>query len=349
MALALRASACFVITILAAQPARSEQQLEYAVGADVSFLDDAVAKGGRFRCLDSGLNGLPLLQRNGFGWVRLRLFVTPDELPNDLAYTTRLAVRAKQLGFKLLLDFHYSDTWADPKKQYTPAAWDGLPLDELAEEVEAHTRESIEALARAGAAPDMVQVGNEVINGMLWPRGRLPDQWDAFADLTRAGIRGVRTADLPETPLVMVHIDRGGDWDATEWFFDNCEKHRIAFDVIGQSYYPWWHGSLEDLRNNLHRTAEKYEKDIILVEVAYYWRPGVYPEGDGPFPETPEGQREFLVAVDRIIREAPRGRGKGVFWWEPAVQPGPIYGRGLFDGDGMALPALRAFVGAEHP
>lgn len=348
MAYALRAAAWFAVSLPAVQLAASERRLEYAVGADVSFLDDAVEEGVRFRCRESGLEGLRLLRRNGFGWVRLRLFVAPDELPNDLAYTTRLAVRAKRLGFKLLIDFHYSDTWADPKKQYTPAAWDGLTLNELAEEVEAHTRESIEALARAGAAPDMVQVGNEVINGLLWPRGRLPDHWEAFAVLIRAGVRGAREADLPETPLVMVHIDRGGDWGATEWFFDNCEKHGIAFDVIGQSYYPWWHGSLEDLRENLHRTAEKYQKDIVLVEVAYYWRPGVYAGGDGPFPETPEGQKDFFAAVDRIVRGVPRDRGKGVFWWEPAVQPGPIYGRGLFDSDGMALPALRSFAGPDQ-
>lgn len=325
-------------------PADAQRPLKYAVGADVSFLDDAVSKGSRFVSSESGLQGLELFKSNGFNWVRLRLFVSPEELPNDLAYTTRLARHAKRLGLKLLLDFHYSDTWADPGKQFTPATWEGLSITELRQRVREHTRQSIVALSRAGAPPDMVQIGNEVINGMLWPQGHLPENWDAFTELLQAGIRGVHESELAEPPLVMIHIDRGGDWQKTEAFFDNCDRYGIEFDVIGQSYYPWWHGSLEALRDNLHRTARKFKKDIVLVEVAYYWKPGVYDEADGPFPETPGGQRDFLTAVDRIVREVPEGRGKGVFWWEPAVESGPIHGRGLFDRDGVALPAFSALA-----
>lgn len=333
-----------VASILLAGDTAAEHRLDYAIGADVSFIDHAVLLGGRFADRESDLEGLELIRHRGFNWVRLRLFVSPQELPNDLAYTTRLAVRAKQLGFKLLLDFHYSDTWADPGKQYKPTAWEDLKLNGLCERVRAHTRDAIDELSEAGAAPDMVQIGNEVIHGMLWPTGRLPDNWEAFSRLVRAGIQGVHDADCIKPPLVMIHIDRGGDWPATESFFDNCIEHGIEFDVIGQSFYPWWHGSLGDLRDNLHRTASKYDKDIVVVEAAYYWRKGVYPQEEGPFPETPEGQRAFLTAVDRIVREVPDGRGKGVFWWEPAVEPGPIYGRGLFDESGMALPALSVFA-----
>ena len=326
--------------LLPCAPADGQPPLEYAVGADVSFLDDAMASGARFADRRSDLEGLALLRHSGLNWVRLRLFVEPEELPNDLAYTVRLAARAKRLGFKLLLNFHYSDTWADPGKQYTPAAWRELPLDELCRRVREHTSHSLETLSRAGAAPDMVQIGNEVINGMLWPQGRLPDNWGAFASLMRAGIAGARESDLAVTPLIMVHIDRGADWAATESFFDNCARHGIDFDVIGQSYYPWWHGTLDELRANLDNTARKYRKDIVLVEVAYHWRQGVYPDGKGPFPETPEGQLDFISEVDEIIRGVAGGHGKGVFWWEPAVEKGPIHGRGLFDSEGYALPAL---------
>jgi arabinogalactan endo-1,4-beta-galactosidase len=141
----------------------------------------------------------------------------------------------------------------------------------------------------------------------------------------------------------MIHIDRGGDQAATKWFFDKCNEYSIDYDVIGQSYYPWWHGSLDDLRANLAFMAEKYDKDIYLVEVAYNWRPAEYRNKRGPFPETPEGQREFLEAVDRIVRGTPNSRGKGIFWWEPAVGPSPIASRGMFDPEGNALPVINVF------
>jgi arabinogalactan endo-1,4-beta-galactosidase len=193
--------------------------------------------------------------------------------------------------------------------------------------------------------PDMVQPGNEVINGMLWPDGRLPRNWQNFADLFQAGVRGVEAASTgAPRPLIMMHIDRGGDQQRTQWFFDHCRQHDIQFDVIGQSYYPWWHGSLDDLRANLAFMAAEYDKDVYLVEVAYNWRPAEY-RGDkpGPFPETPAGQRDFLDAVNEIVRNTPNNRGKGIFWWEPAVPPSPIASRGMFDNDGNALPVTTVF------
>ena len=201
-----------------------------------------------------------------------------------------------------------------------------------------------DAFRDAGAMPDMVQVGNEVIHGMLWPDGHLPQNWANFADLFKAGVRGVDAGlgDAPR-PKIMMHIDRGGDRRATESFLAHCDEHGIEFDVIGQSYYPWWHGSLDDLRANMNFMAEKYGKDIILVEVAYNWRPAEYRNQPGPFPETPEGQREFLHQVNQIVRQTPNGRGKGIFWWEPAVTRSPIYSRGMFDQDGNALPVIAVF------
>ncbi len=200
---------------------------------------------------------------------------------------------------------------------------------------------------RRGAAPDMVQVGNEIINGMMWPDGRLPDRWKEFADLVKAGIRGVEAGhgDAPR-PLIMIHIDRGGDWRATKRFYDHCREYGVEFDVIGQSYYPWWHGSLDDLRANLAFMSKEYKKDIIVVEAAYNWRPAEYRRKPGPYPETPAGQREFWEQVDKAVRETPDGRGKGVFWWEPAVSPGPIASRGMFDDDGNALPVIAVFDNA---
>jgi arabinogalactan endo-1,4-beta-galactosidase len=320
------------------------QPLDYAIGADVSFLAQAEKGGTVFKEDGKAKPGLQIFKDHGYNWVRLRLFNSPDQLPNNLEYTIDLAKQAKKLGFKILLNYHYSDTWADPAKQFLPQAWEKKSHEELEQAVFEYTRDTIAAFREAGVMPDMVQVGNEVIHGMMWPDGRLPQNWDNFADLLKAGIRGVEagTGDAPR-PLIMIHIDRGGDLSGTRYFFDNCQERDVEFDVIGQSYYPWWHGSLLDLRENLNFMAETYKKDIILVEVAYNWRPAEYRSNPAPFPETPEGQREFLYEVNRLVLNTPNHRGKGVFWWEPAVPGGPIASRGMFDADNNALPVISVF------
>jgi arabinogalactan endo-1,4-beta-galactosidase len=325
--------------------ARADDVLGYAVGADLSFLKDAEDRGIAFKVGGVAKPGLQIFREHGYDWVRLRLFHTPDRLPNGLDYTLAMAKDARARGFKVLLDFHYSDTWADPGKQFLPKAWKGKSHEELAEAVFAYTRDTIAAFKRAGALPEMVQIGNEVIGGMLWPDGKLPGRWDAFVDLVKAGIRGVEAGrgDGPR-PLIMIHIDRGGDRKATKWFFDNLIQRGVQFDVIGQSFYPWWHGSMADLGANLVFMAEAYGKPIILVEVAYCWRPTEYrdPAKHAPFGESPEGQRAFLAEVDRLVRATPRSLGKGVFWWEPAVS-GPLRSRGFFDAEGNALPVIEVF------
>jgi arabinogalactan endo-1,4-beta-galactosidase len=316
---------------------------DYAVGADLSFLKQAEDRGTVFKDGGEARPGLRIFKDHGYNWVRLRLFHSPKELPNDLAYTTALAKEAKALGFKFLLNFHYSDTWADPGKQFTPAAWKDMSHEELVRAVFEYTRDTVAALREAGVAPDMVQVGNEVIAGMLWPDGRLPGHWDNFAEQVKAGIRGVDAGrgDGPR-PRIMIHIDRGADRRGTKAFFDKLHSYHVDYDVIGQSYYPWWHGSLLDLRENLAFMAAEYKKDIILVEVAYCWRPAEYRRRPGPFPETPEGQRAFLDEVNRAVFDTPDRRGIGIFWWEPAVR-GPLRSRGFFDDDGNALPVIQVF------
>jgi arabinogalactan endo-1,4-beta-galactosidase len=178
---------------------------------------------------------------------------------------------------------------------------------------------------------------------MLWPDGKLPANWDNFAELMKAAIEGVKagSGNGPQ-PRIMIHIDKGGNKNATKWFFDKLNSYGVPYDVIGQSYYPWWHGSLADLRENLAFMAEAYHKDIIVVEAAYNWRPTEYKNKEAPFPETPEGQRQFWEQVNRVVLETPHGLGKGVFWWEPAVT-GPLRSRGFFDDEGNALPVITVF------
>ena len=314
------------------------------MGADLSYLKQAEERGTVFKDGGQARPGLQIFKDHGYNWVRLRLFHTPTQLPNNLPYTIESAQAARKLGFKFLLDFHYSDTWADPGAQKMPKAWQGKSHAELVQAVRAYTRDTITAFREAGVLPDMVQIGNEVSPGMLWPDGKLPENWSNFAELLKAGIAGVEAGrGTNARPRIMLHIDKGGSKGATKWFFDKVNSYGVEYDVIGQSYYPWWHGSLLSLRENLNFMATEYRKDIMLVEVAYCWRPTEYKTKPGPFPETPEGQRRFLDEVNRLVLATPNGRGMGVFWWEPAVKPGHLRERGFFDDDGNALPVLTVF------
>ncbi len=330
--------------VLAPWPALAQT---YAIGADVSFLVKCEQDGVVFKENGKPVDVLALLRAHHYNWVRLRIFhdpaAAPDHLPNDLPYTLALAQRAKAMGFRLLLDLHYSDSWADPGKQPMPAAWAKLKHKQLVKQVRTYTRDTIAAFFHAGVAADMVQVGNEITNGMLWPDGKLPDNWDNFADLVNAGIEGVAEGSAPgPRPRIMIHIERSGNYDAAVWFFDNLIAHHVPFDVIGLSYYPFWHGNLATLRGNLHDLALRYRLPIIVVETAYNWTPGAMTAKKPDFPETPEGQLAFLRAVDAAVRAVPLGLGQGVFWWEPAAE-GPLRGRSFFSNDGNVLPVIAAF------
>jgi arabinogalactan endo-1,4-beta-galactosidase len=340
---ALNVHCVFILVALLATMAASARGQDYAVGADVSFLAQAEHDGVVFKDNGIATPGLQILRNHGYGWIRLRLFHTPSELPNNLEYTIALAKDAKELGFKFLLDYHYADDWADPGKQPMPKAWQGKSHKDLVQAVFEYTRDTIAAFRDAGVLPDMVQVGNEITNGMMWPDGKLPENWDNFAQLVYAGINGVDAGrGNGPRPKIMIHIDRGGDAKGTKLFLDKLNSYDVPYDIIGQSYYPWWHGSLNDLRSNLEFMAARYQKDIIVVETAYNWRPSNYVNKPAPFPESPEGQRSFLDELNRVVMETPNGRGKGIFWWEPAVK-GELAIRGLFDDHNNALPALTVF------
>lgn len=334
-------SSLFLVCIITLYCHPIEAQ-QYAIGADLSFMKQAEDHGFAFKENGRVKPCLQMFKDHGYNWIRLRLFHTPTQLPNNLEYTIALAREAKKQGFRFLLDYHYSDTWADPQKQYTPKAWEGKSHAELIQAVFEYTRVTMIAFRDSGAFPDMVQIGNEVINGMLWPDGKLPEDWDHFAQLLQAGINGVYAGcGNNPCPRIMIHIDQGGNKEATKAFFDKINAYGIRYDVIGQSYYPWWHGSLLDLRECLNFTAREYKKDIIVVETAYNWKPAEYIDKNAPFPESPEGQKEFLEEVNRIVMSVPDNRGMGVFWWEPAVSHGGS--RSFFDEGGNALPVMNVF------
>jgi arabinogalactan endo-1,4-beta-galactosidase len=234
----------------------------------------------------------------------------------------------------VLLDLHYSDTWADPGKQYKPGAWDGLPFAELGDSVYAYTRDVLATFRRDSALPDVVQIGNEITPGFLWDDGRVggqfdtPEQWRQFGELLKSATSGVRDALTPGDHVeIMIHIDRGGDAQGAQWFFDRLASEEVSFDVVGLSYYPWWHGSLDDLRATMGLLAEKQGKPIMVVETAYPWTLSWFDDAHNlvglesqlhpGFPATVEGQRAFLAQVIAIVGDTPGGLGRGVFYWAP--------------------------------
>jgi len=335
------------LLLLAACASISTLAQSYAVGADVSFLAKSEQDGVVFKEAGQPKDALAILRDHHYNWVRLRIFHDPsdstDKLPNDLNYTLALARRAKKMGFHLLLDFHYADSWADPGKQPIPAAWSSFKHAQLVDQVFTYTRDVIGAFAHQGVMPDMVQVGNEITYGMLWPDGELPTNWDNFADLVNAGIKGVEAGrGHRHMPRIMIHIERSGDYGAAVDFFDKLIARHVSFDVIGLSYYPFWHGDITTLRANLGKLAQRYRRPIIVVETAFNWKPGGTALKNSDFPESPAGQEAFLRAVDAAVRNLPDGLGQGVFWWEPAVE-GELRERGFFDDQGNVLPVISAF------
>ena len=350
----------------------------FMLGADISALASLERQGVTYRDADGKpADAIAILRRHGWNAFRLRLFVNPNGrggVVNSLEYTRALAARVKASGATLMLDIHYSDTWADPQHQVKPAGWAELDFDALAQRVEEYTRDVIAELKRHGAAPDIVQIGNEITGGTLWPDAqlRVPSskvkvfdgevkpvepptpydearQWDRLARILKAGVSGVRTATEDANAVrIMIHIDCGGDWPVTQWFFDHLGEHAVAYDVIGQSYYPQWHGTLANVRETLAQTARRYRKDIVIVETAYPWKVGVVwsAKRNMAWPVSPEGQRIFLADVIRTVRETPEARGIGVVYWHPESVP-PTRGRAwhdgamaLFDQDGDALPGI---------
>lgn len=326
------------------------QHAEYAFGADLSSIKQLEEGGKAFKDTDGQTKpALQIFQNHGYNWVRLRTCVEPATLPQNSDYTIAMAQQAKKLGYKWMLDFHYSNGWADPRSfsQQIPTTWRNMNVDEMSVALFEYTKNTIAKMAAADVMPDIVQVGNETSNGFLFPMAditkRDPVKWDNFAKLLDAGMRGIESGrgNKPK-PRIMIHVDHGGDMVLTKDFFDKLNTYKLQYDMIGFSYYPWSHGRLYDLKANLAFAAKAYDKDVMVVETGYYYTPNQFRQLPGPFAESPEGQAQFLDAVNKIVMDVPDGRGKGVFWWEPAGGRGLVE-RGFFDNDGNPQPALNVF------
>jgi len=347
-------------------------QVKRYLGADMSLLPSYEARGTVYK--DSNgkkVSLLPYLRQQGWNMVRVRLFVNPDDAPEqhkgegvcqDLKYVVSLCRQIKKAGLQVMLDFHYSDTWADPGKQFTPKAWANADARQLADSVYAHTRNSLLALKRAGVSPEMIQVGNEITNGMLWPVGKLykkdddtsttEDRWDILCDFLKAGAKACREV-CPKSQII-IHTEKSGDWDVTRNYYQQLRRHDVDYDIIGLSYYPMWQGTIPNLGTNLERLAWLFpEKPVMIVETAAYYSHENDPWAKGDkysefYPISIEGQRQF---TSELVTELKRHHNViGLFWWfaeENAFGNSVIKGwlnRGLFDNHtGKALPALKEF------
>lgn len=357
---------------------------DFIMGSDVSMLAEMEANGAVFYENGVATDCLQILRDHGVNWIRLRIWNDPTDAKgvalgggnNDLKTVSALAARAKKLGLKFLLDFHYSDWWADPGKQNMPKAWVGLDLDHLKTSLYDYTSGVIKDLAKAGAMPDMVQIGNEINGGMMWPVGATSPQgtaqiggYDALAALLNMGIKAVHDADPNGAdPLhrakTVIHLANGGDNGLYHTVFDALTSRGVDFDVIGLSYYSYWHGPMARLVANMNDISQRYHKPVAVVETAYaYTLSGSdstanlfddSSEKEGGYLATVQGQATMIRDVIAAVAQVPGGMGLGVFYWEPdwysvkgagwqAGQGDEWENQAMFDPLGRALQSMYVF------
>lgn len=379
-----------------------EGRTDFINGVDVSSLYIVTQKGAEFYDVDGSMpypedpikNALAILQKHGVNWIRLRIWNDPigasqnpnyaDKGPgglNDLEVTKEIAQRAKELGLNFLLDFHYSDTWVHPGQQIMPEAWKGMGLGELKVALYDYTSHVLQELETVNALPDMVQIGNENNDGMLHPIGRInPNSTNEvearpYIELVKSGIQAVRDNEKANEKIkVMIHLAEAGNSKVFKNRFDLLEASNVDYDVIGASYYPYWHGSLSDASKNLEDLASRYNKEIIIAETSYAYTSqadnsiysggtkmeNIFWEGqekDGKFKATIQGQATALRDIIEITAKIPNNKGMGTFYWEPAWITTPEIGagwgagqtsvswanQGLFNYRGQALPSLDTY------
>lgn len=310
----------------------------FAKGADVGWLPQMEATGYQFYDADGTKKDcLQLLKDRGMNTIRLRVWVNPssDKASGHCSKeeTVAMAVRAQKMGMRIMIDFHYSDSWADPGKQNKPLAWKDHTFPELLNDVYDHTTDVLKALKEAGVTPEWVQVGNEIPGGMLWPEGST-DNFGQLAQLLNKGYEATKAID--KKIKVIVHLDEGNNSQKFRWFFDKAKANNVKYDVIGLSYYPFWiksdyKATIADLANNLNDMAARYDKEVMIVEVG-----GVDTQEQNTY--------DMLVAVIRAVKAVPNNKGLGVIYWEPqGAKSWSHYELSAWRADGKPSMALDAF------
>ncbi|GEM44407.1 glycoside hydrolase family 53 protein [Deinococcus cellulosilyticus] len=338
-------------------------------GVDASYVSRVEDKGGVYKD-EAGetVDFFQKLKASGVNQVRLRVWNHPSDSYNSQWDMLKLAKRAKAAGLGIFLDLHYSDTWADPSHQTKPAEWKNLNFSDLKTAVQQYTRSVVQSMIDQGTPPDMVQIGNEISAGMLWDEGRVwgPDadfntdkQWNQLSDLLKSGIAGVK--DTGSKANIVIHIDKGGSNAEARNFYDRIVARGVKFDTIALSYYPYWHGPLDKLKENVKDLMNRYDRDVILAETAYPftlgWNDwtnnviGLSEQLPGTYAPTPEGQAQMLKDLIAALKSVQGKHRTGVFYWGGEwISTGPEDTSGsswenqaLFDFSGKALPVLNTF------
>ena len=343
---------------------------DFMRGVDISSLYEIEENGGKYYNAQGKEDDLfNILKENGVNWVRLRVWNNPVNGggSNNVEVDTKLAVRAKKAGLKLLVDFHYSDSWADPGKQPIPEEWKNLNDKKLNAAVKKFTKDTLEAFIKAGARPDAVQIGNELNNGFMWPKGKIyPEGGEkvgglkGFIALLKSASAGVREVQgKGEKVDIIIHLADGGKNELYRRLFTPITQADVDFDIIGLSYYSYWHGSSADLKNNMTDLAKRFGKPMVVLETAYAFTKEdgdeqgnvfmVYSGDNSGYIPSVQGQATAVRDVIATVSEVEGGLG--VFYWEPAWIP--VQGAGLsktegdtwenqcmFDFEGRALPSL---------
>ena len=307
----------------------------FAKGADVSWLTQMEKEGCKFyNASGQETECMALLKSLGMDAIRLRVWVDPNDGWCGKEDVLAKARRAQALGMRLMIDFHYSDWWADPGKQNKPAAWKNLDLEGLKKAVADHTTDVLTALKTAGITPQWIQIGNETTGGMLWPDGQNYNDagFANYVQLHNAGYDAAK-AVFPSAQ-VMVHVDNGWKWETLKWFFNSFDLKGARYDLIGLSLYPEksnWQSYNQQICNNIQTLYSQYQKETIICEVGMDWNDATT-------------CRKFLSDLIARTKDTAASHCTGVLYWEPeGYQAWSGYGKAAFDNTGKPTVALDAF------
>jgi arabinogalactan endo-1,4-beta-galactosidase len=333
-------------------------------GADLSFTPEIEQYGATFSDSGTTKSTLTIFKNNGCNLIRVRLWYNPSTTHSSLAEVLSFCKRINDNGLKILLDFHYSDSWADPGQQTTPAAWNTLNASTLQDSVFQYTKRVITFLQNQNTMPAIVQIGNEINTGILWNLGKLSSWTDPnlpnLAVLLNKAIAAVKSVDVNNQISIMLHY--AGPSTASG-FFDLMQQQNISYDIIGLSYYPWWHGQdLTAIGTSLNNLATRFNKKIMIVETAYPWTlnwndytnniVGQANQLITGYDATPQGQLNYLLKLKSIIENIPNNLGIGFCYWAPdwvafkgttATNGSTFENLTLFDFQNKTLPAMQAF------
>ena len=320
------------------------------LGVDISTYLEAKGYGAKYYSDGQEVDPLILLRNNGVDVIRLRIWNNPyseDGKPylggtNDIQHTLDLIKATKDYGFKYLIDFHYSDFWVDPNKQFLPKAWRNFTVEEVVEEVYKFTKDCLDKIKQLEVEVPYIQIGNEITNGLLWPLGQIVDEganklrsnYPNFINILNHGILGAREI-YPDSKIV-IHLEKSNDHYVYNELFSQLEKAHVDYDIIGMSYYPYWHGSFKELFDNINKCQEKFHKNVMICEVGYAFTLEDYILTENGttalmvgvdnfkdkliYPLTEEGQSQFIEHFLKLAKDADL---EGVFYWEPLWIPGP--------------------------